>query len=516
MPKRLIHLVLAFILTIIGLTGCYQQMPAENEVIGPLSLSQSVSWGDSSIWEAMSESFGLPSDTDQQTVSYEIQWWQQHQDYLYRILSDSQPYIYYIYQQTQNRGLPAELALVPAIESQYNPFAYSKVGAVGLWQMMPGTASGSRVPINWWYDGRRDLADSTKAALDYLTYLHEFFNNNWLLALAAYDSGAGTVENAIYYNKRHGRPTDFWDLPLPYETRTYVPKILALANIVGNPSYYGIRLPYVSNQPCLAKINLGPQMDISTAARLAGISSTTFRTLNPGYRRWATAPKGSNPVFIPIQNVHYFKNSSVHLSDKHRVSWQHYVVKSNDTLDKIASKYKTTPSLIQQINNLQNNTIHLHQNLLIPISDDKKLDKYNRENQETITEFKLPGPKEYIYTVKPEDTYWTISKTFDVSSKEIQFWNNLPLQSPLKAGQEIVIWTKKNVQLPEVEMITHTVKAGETLSQLAKKYHTYPARIKRLNHLANNTIRVGKSLKILYNLQPIVQHKSSHRKIAAY
>lgn len=509
MAKQLIHFALVFILMMLSLTGCYE-IPANNNATA--TLSQNISWADSSVWEAMASNFRLPSDTNQQAVNEEIRWWRHHQSYLYKILSDSRPYIYYIYRKTQNRGLPAELALVPAIESQYNPFAYSRVGAVGFWQIMPGTASGARVTINWWYDGRRDLAESTKAALDYLIYLHEFFNNNWLLALAAYDSGAGTVENAIYYNKRHGRPTDFWDLPLPTETRMYVPKILALANIVRDPSYYNIKLPYVSNEPYLVRIKLGSQMDISTAAKLAGISTKKFRKLNPGFRRWATMPGGENYIFIPITRIQHFKNNLKSLAKNHRVSWQHYTIERGDTLSTIALKYKTTSNLIRQVNNLRNSVIHPGQELLIPGAYHGKLDKHTRKSQAMIAELKLPGPKQYVYKTKPSDSYWKIAKTFDVTIKEIRFWNNLAPNHKLKAGQKIIIWSKKNVQLYEIKIIKHTVKPGETLNILAEKYHTKVKHIKRINRLNNNIIRIGQTLKIPYNLHPVPHHKSSSHK----
>ena len=335
------------------------------EVIAELDSAanpQDTSWYDGTVWSAMRSDFTMPTYTNQPAVQEEIRWFQDHRRYLYHVLNNSRPYIYYVYQQTKRYDLPAEFALLPVIESQYNPIAYSSAGAEGLWQMMPGTASGSHLKTDRWYDGRRDVIASTKAALSYLTYLHTFFDNNWLLALAAYDSGDGTVQNAIYYNHNRGERTDFWALPLPLETQSYVPKMLALIAIISDPSSYGIRLPNIPNQPYLKSVKIDSQINITTAAKLADISVNNFKKLNPALRHNVTDPNGPYTLLVPANKATLFNKQLIQLGkSKHST----YMVKTGDSLSRIAHRYRITVNDLQKWNNIHTTDIKPGQQLRI-------------------------------------------------------------------------------------------------------------------------------------------------------
>ncbi|MGH8128034.1 MAG: transglycosylase SLT domain-containing protein, partial [Gammaproteobacteria bacterium] len=202
------------------------------------------------LWAMLRKNFSLP-DGNEHRVEVQLAWYRNHPGYMVRTATRAQPYLYYIVQQLKKRHMPLDLALLPVVESAYDPFAYSYGRAAGLWQFIPSTGRLYGLHQNWWYDGRRDIVGSTNAALDYLQSLHDKFDS-WLLALAAYNSGGGTVEAAIRYNKRHGRATDFWHLNLPLQTRNYVPRLLAVRDLILDSSKYGITLPTIPDSPYLA------------------------------------------------------------------------------------------------------------------------------------------------------------------------------------------------------------------------------------------------------------------------
>ncbi len=261
-----------------------------------------------SIWPVLVDHFDLQNNqTGQKDVQQQVEWYQRHPKYFHQVTINAQSYLYYIYQQTQKYHVPAEIALLPMIESDYRPVSRSSVGAEGLWQLMPGTASGYGVKMNWWYDGRRDVATSTRVAIRYLVYLHDVFDNNWLLAIAAYDAGSGTVQNAMRYNREHGQPTDFWALHLPRETEIYVPKLLALAAIVRHPTAYGFSLAPIADKPITTTVKIQKQMNIATIAHDAHISVHKTKELNPEFLQTKTPPHQSVTLVLPTSKAKIFK-----------------------------------------------------------------------------------------------------------------------------------------------------------------------------------------------------------------
>jgi membrane-bound lytic murein transglycosylase D len=326
----------------------------------------SYSGAQGNLWNHMRKDLKMTSYANNSKVRQQIRWYQHHQADLNHVIAESAPYIYYIYQQTQKRHLPAELALIPVIESAYNPYAKSQVGALGLWQMMPQTASGYGLKRNWWYDGRKDVVASTGAALHYFTYLHSHFNNDWLLAIAAYNCGQGTVSSCRRHNQHHHHAGNFWNLPLPHETKDYVPRLLAVAAIVKNPGRYHIHLAPINDAPYLEQVNVRSSITLSKAAKLAEVPVTTMKVLNPGIQHGTTDPKGPYTILVPQEKAQSFKEKLASVTHNERVAWQEHIVQSKETLELIAQKYRTTVALLAQVNELKSKKVHPNQTLLVP------------------------------------------------------------------------------------------------------------------------------------------------------
>lgn len=393
------------------------------------------------LWTVISREFQLSHRyTHNRYVAKQVRWFLGQQPYIHELTHNAQPYIYYILQQTRKRRMPAEIALMPMIESNYSPFKYSNQGAVGLWQLMPGTASGFGLRISWWYDGRRDVVASTNAALNYLQYLHNYFHS-WLLAIAAYNAGEGTVVNAIRYNRRHHRSTDFWALPLPYETKAYVPKLLALADIIKHHNSYNIDLIPVKNKPYFTTVAVTAQMNLSRLAKLANASPKVIRKLNAGFRRWTTAPNRSYNLLVPIIKVQAFENNIAQAA-KHSPSnlrWIYHRVRSGESLSVIANHYNTSINVLRHLNELKTNMLQIGENLLIPAAEADPMPSH-RVHSRKISEDGIPGPKHEIHRVKRGETILSIAHYCHVTPAQIYFWNNLNNHTKLQIGQKLIIW----------------------------------------------------------------------------
>ena len=443
-----------------------------------------------SIWDRMQSDYMLPNNYGAiPAVSAYIKWYAKHPEHVNKILDNSALYMHFVLEKIEERGLPGELALMPFIESNFDPFAYSAAGATGIWQIMPGTASGYGVSINWWYDGRRDIVVATKTSLDYLTYLHNFFDHNWLYAIAAYDSGEGTVRHAVRKQLRK-KVVDFWSLDLPMETRSYVPKLLALKEIISNAAAYGIKLPDTPNSSYFSTFTLPSQVDLAKVASSAKINMSMLRKLNPAYRRGFTTPNSKAQILIPFDKAEEFKHHLNYLATG--ALWQKYVVKQGDSLSMIAAKCKTTVANIKKINKLRGNDIKIKQVLLLPINNYQDIndDSYVQDN--VITEDKLPGPKQVRHKVIKGDTVEKIAKQHKVKIGEIEFWNNTHANNTLVPGEEIIIWHSPVAK----KRADYKVKSGDSLGLIAKKFNTSVAKIKKQNNLPGTMIKVGQTIKL--------------------
>lgn len=272
-----------------------------------LNILASKGRGPKPIWDRVRRNYHITTrqkhQIEQTRVQLFVKQYRQSGKQLIKMSAQASPYLYYVVEQVEKRNMPGEIALLPMIESAFEPKATSPKGAAGLWQFIPGTGRHFGLKQDKYYDGRRDITASTQAALDYLEFLHAKFNKNWILALAAYNAGEGTVQQAINRNKRAGKPISFWSLNLPKETKDYVPKLLALAEVVGHPEKHAISLPHIENKPYFMPVDPGKAMDFNKVAKLADIQVKEIQRLNPGYKQSSTHPKGPQQLILPTGNA---------------------------------------------------------------------------------------------------------------------------------------------------------------------------------------------------------------------
>ncbi len=354
------------------------------------------------------------------------------QNYLPVVANRANYYLFYIVEEVEKRGMPMEIALLPLVESTLNPFATSPSSAAGLWQIMPATGRQLNLSRNWWYDGRLDLRDSTRAALDYLEALHADFDGDWLLALAAYNSGKGRVMRAQSANRRKGLATDFWSLKLPRETRDYVPRLIALTQIVAEPSRHGVVLPSVPNAPSFDVVGTGGQLELYRAAEIAGIDLRTLRAFNPGQLRWATAPNMPHELLLPAGKADTFAEGLANLSPDDRVKWQHYRIERGDSLIRIAKKFDTDVALLREVNGVRGNMIRAGDTMLIPKGDGWAASLALASSGKSMQQRR--------YRVRRGDSLYRIAGKFNVSINDIIAWNSLDPDRYLQPGQKLTLY----------------------------------------------------------------------------
>jgi membrane-bound lytic murein transglycosylase D len=330
------------------------------------------------IWERMRAGFKLPPQVAA-SVQAHIDNFRSHPRHIENILQRGEPFLFHILNRVEELGLPTELALLPVIESAFDPFSDSPAGAAGIWQFMPMTAKHVGLRQDWWFDGRRDIIAATEAALDYLSELQQSFDGDWLKALGAYNAGRARVNKAILLNRSRGKPLDFWHLPLPQETRNYVPKLIALCAIISNPEAHNITLPGLANTPYFTAVDTGGQLDLQVAARLAGTSVEELQRLNPGLIRSATPPDSSHTLLIPRTSEQRFREQLARLPADQRVLSVKYRVRWGDTLSTIAQNSRTTVTRLRQINQLGSTRIFAGKLLIVPVGEDD--DSASRELQ---------------------------------------------------------------------------------------------------------------------------------------
>ena len=434
--------------------------------------------------------FKLDLKLENRRITNQLNWYIKNPNYLDRTFKRSARYMHYIVEEILKRDLPMELALLPFVESAYDPFAYSHGRASGLWQFIPGTGKIYGLYQSWWYDGRRDVPASTKAALDYLSYLNKRFDGDWLHALAAYNSGSGRVGKAIKRNKKLGKKTDFWSLKLPRETKAYVPKLLALSKLVLDPAHYKSSLPPIPDRPYFKIVDTGAQIDLAQAASLAEIDINEIYKLNPGFNQWASSPLGPHRLLIPVENADLFARKLKTLPPKKRLNWNRYSVRNGDSLSVIARKFNTTPKLIKQVNHLNSNMIRVKQKLLIPIaSKGKSYYDLSQQNRLSNKQSNLKGSKgstKIYYTVASGDTMWDLALAHKVGVRSLAKWNGMAPTDVLRPGKKLLIWSKANKssttptaqKLPNpfakkrdmIKRIGYRVRKGDSLAKIANKF----------------------------------------------
>ncbi len=319
-----------------------------------------------SAWDLTRQHLLLEPDLENIRIERELSWLENNPRHVMEVTQRALPYYHYILEQVLERGMPAEVALIPFIESGFNPFAVSPARAAGPWQFIPGTAANFGLESNWWYDGRRDIVASTDAALNYLSQLNDMFEGDWLLTFAAYNAGEGNVMRAMTRNANSNQPTDYWSLHLPGETMRYVPKLLATARAIRDADLLGLQLEDIPAEPYFAEVYTGGQLDLTQAAEMADIDLDELKRLNPGFSRWATAPEGPHRLLVPVEQADQFQSALVQLPVENRVNFQHYTIARGDTLSTIARRFGTTVAAIKEANQMNSTQLRVGQTLLVP------------------------------------------------------------------------------------------------------------------------------------------------------
>ncbi|MBU6950887.1 MULTISPECIES: LysM peptidoglycan-binding domain-containing protein [unclassified Hahella] len=473
------------------------------------------------IWNRIRAGFAL--DLVNQTnprIDSEQKWYASHQSYLDRTFGRSALYLHHIVNEAEKRKMPLELALLPVVESAFDPFAYSHGRASGIWQFIPSTGKHFGLQQNWWYDGRRDIVASTDAALTYLQKLSDMFDGDWLLALAAYNSGAGTVMRAIKKNQAKGLPTDYWSLSLPRETSMYVPRLLAIAKVVADPDNNGVTLVDIADEPYFGVVELDSQIDLAQAAKLAQIDVDDLYVLNPGYNQWATAPLGPHRLALPLPQLKVFEDAYANTPKKQLVNWTRYKVRQGDTLITIAKHHKTTPEVVQEVNRLKGALIRVGQQLLIPSSyegeDFYSLSADNRLEAKQSKQVGGNGTAKVEHVVKAGDTLWDIAQDYKVNVRKLARWNGMAPGDVLSPGKTLVIWTKSGVQQTAkasspsiknrqvIRKIGYKIRSGDSLYRIASRFNVSVNDLLRWNSINKGSVlRPGQRLSIYVDVTQI-------------
>ena len=440
------------------------------------------------IWPVLRAGFRLPGK-DRPAVREELARYAAHPGTVEIMLQRAEPYLYLITQKIRNRGMPTELALLPAVESGYDPFAYSQGRAAGLWQFIPGTARRFGLRQGWWFDGRRDVPDSTRAALDYLQGLADDFHGNWLLALASYNAGRGRIDAQLQANRRRHRPRTFWNISLPDETTRYVPKLLALSVIISHPTRYGVKLPPVPDKPYLETVRLKSQIDLAKAAHMAGISLASLYRYNPGYNRWATAPHGPHRLLVPVADAPALRQNLARLDPSQRVQWVRQRIRRGETLNELAKRSHTTVALLQKINHIHGRIIRAGHYILLP-EPSRKLSHYTLSEYQRLRRLKEQphGARKLTHVVRRGDSLWSIARHFGIRVSRLARWNGMAPGDTLHTGTRLVIWTGDEYASTEparrLRTVHYTVHRGDSLSLISQRFNVSVAQLRGWNDIS--------------------------------
>ena len=386
------------------------------------------------VWQRIRDGFSMP-DLSGSLVAEKTAWYVARPEYLKRVFERSRRYLYHIVDEIEKRGLPTELALLPMVESSFNPMAYSRAHASGLWQFIPGTGKRYELTQNWWYDGRRDIVASTSAALDYLKDVYDM-HGDWHLALASYNWGENAVARALEKNRREGKPLDYMSINMPAETRHYVPKLQALKNIIANPQLFGIELDPIPNQPYFASINKTRDIDVRLAAKLADMTVEEFVALNPGFSRPVIRAEMTPRIVLPADRVDTFHENLTKYDDKSLVSWQTYQPKRGESLEAIAKKHGVTLAQLKEVNGITPRARAMPALLVVPADGAKDLGRLPIMYAPPIP---LAGPRNFVHTVKAGETLPGIAGRYRVSVDDLRRWNKV---GRLTVGQRLMVQTK--------------------------------------------------------------------------
>ena len=427
-----------------------------HEVRDPLPIARAIDLTATpdDLWERIRHGFGMPNLSSPLVLDRQI-WYASRPSAIKLMLQRSRRYLYHIVEELERRGMPTELALLPMVESAFNPMAYSRAKASGLWQFIPSTGKTYNLQQNWWYDARRDIVASTTAALDYLQFLYEM-HGDWHLALASYNWGENAVARAIERNKARRLPTDYLSLTMPAETRYYVPKLQALKNIVANPAAFSIDLDHIPNEPYFVTVEKTQDIGIRTAAKLAEMPVEELIALNPAYNRPVMTAAQSQALVLPADRAAIFR-ANLENHDQPLSSWKTYTLKAGEKLERVAALHGIPLARLKQVNGIGPRTkIGPGQQIVVPV-------KGSSAAKEPLPAVFQPPPvpeprtRKVVHTVRKGDTLPVIAQHYRVSTEDLRRWNQI---GRLAAGQKLVIQQQVAVKVrPAVRKIKATKAA---------------------------------------------------------
>ncbi len=454
------------------------------------------------VWEKVVSDFSLPGCAEREESLVWASWYADHEAYMARVMKRAQPWIYYIAQELEARNMPGELALLPVVESAYDPFAFSSGMALGTWQFIASTGKQYGLRQDWWYDGRRDVWSSTQAALDYLEHLNKKFDGDWLLALAGYNSGEYRVEREIKKNLKKGKPGDFWSIRLPKETKGYVPKLLGLSCMFRNPQDYGVELPQAPNQPVITAVEMETQSDLVLISQFSEVSIDVLFSLNPGFSRWATSPKGPWRIILPLEGAQKLQQHMESHPGSTLMKWDQVLVENGDTLSGLASRHHVPVSVLRSTNNLKSDTIRVGQKLRLPRDEQMLVDPLYvaAANELQKLQSGLIASERVTHKVRSGESLSVIARRYKVSVRELQSWNNISDPRKLRAGATLTLFQSPAPKVAKARSgtIKHTVRRGDSLWSIARRYDVRVKDLMRWNDLRRNAvIQPGQSIKII-------------------
>jgi membrane-bound lytic murein transglycosylase D len=444
-------------------------------------------------------------DVESRQIDQQLVFFANNPQYLERVFGRASLYMHHIVTEIEKRGMPMELALLPVIESAFEPYARSWATANGLWQFMPGTGERFGLKQDWWYDGRRDVLASTRAALDYLQYMHDEFFDDWLLAIAAYNCGEFRVQREVKKNRALGKPVDFFSLSLPSETRAYVPKLMAMRRLVANPEDYGIAFSPIPNEPYFEKVETGGQLDLTLAAELAGISIEEVYELNPGFHRWATDPAGPHHLLLPRDTADAFKRNLELLTLDERVRVSLHKVTSGESIAAIAKKYKTHTNVIRDMNSLEGGApLVVGSELRVPTAVVNLPSKVMLAAARVDGGGDRRGRRPAVHVVRSGDSLWRIAKRHRMDVATLARLNGMSPSDTLRAGQKLVLNTrgassgkKSSGSSGSSRQVSYKVRSGDTLSRIAQVFGVTVSDLVNWNGISRqSTLRPGQRLTV--------------------
>lgn len=457
--------------------------------------------GDRDLWARVRAGYGLGGDVDNGRIDLYIDSFAYRQRLFDHLEARASPYLHYVVGELEKRNMPLEIALLPVIESGYNPNAVSPGRAAGLWQITPGTGARLGLQQSGHYDGRKDVVASTDAALDYLEELHKRFDGDWYLALAAYNTGEGNVQRAIERNRRLGKPTDYWSLPLSAQACNYVPQLIALSRVLESPEQHGVALSALPDSASWVPVEVGARIDLNRVASRAGIDAQELRGVNPAYGRGITPAQSSNSVLVPAEDRDRFVAALAHAPANAPAQRQgeRYRVRKGDTLLAIARLHRTSVDALRAINGSNGDELREGQWLLLP--DDAVLPRRQFATSETLA-LKEQG----IYTVRAGDTLSGIASRFGVPTAELVALNRIDTRMTLRVGQKLRV---RGGNDPAVAVAAgasstasaqrYTVRAGDSIARIATRFGVRVADLLAWN-------RIDRSRPLIHPGQILVLH----------